>query len=235
MSDTKQIEAGDQPFTTTDRKLALALLTAGCDWAEAKDGGPVQMHFTPEVCRNRWITIRQPNGQKIHVTLLQQITDSHPGDEPEEFEKAVMRAVRLKIPGINTYYIKRDSVFREAMAMHDRLAKEANDAVQEKRAMVLPAFGTLKEAEAVMLICYAYRLNEKDADTYQWLRSPNLAMGDVKKVVTPKPGVPSEVLEQMSFTATGGGKIWSLNLSNENRAKVGSDGKPFLHPKPVLP
>lgn len=234
MSEPKQIEVGQQPFTTTDRKLALALLTAGCDWAEAKDGGPVQMHYTPEVCRNRWVTVRQSDGQKVHVTLLKQVTGDHTGDPPEEFEKAVMRAVRLKIPGINTYYILRNEVFREAMAMHDKLAAEAHNAAQEGRPTVFPAFGTLKEAEAIMFTCYLYRMNENDVDSYAWLRSPNLAMGDVKKTVTPIRDVPGSVLEQVSYSCTGGGKIWSLDLSNERRATPDKDGKPFLHPKPVL-
>jgi hypothetical protein len=38
----------------------------------------------------------------------------------------------------------------------------------------------------------------------------------------------------MSYTQSGNGKTWSLNLSDKARATVMGDNKPFLHPKPRL-
>lgn len=234
-TETKQINPGAEPFTTTDGELALSLLTAGCQFARGEEGGPAQMHFTPDVCRNRWVTVRQADGQKIRVTLLKQITDSHTGDSPEKFELAVMRAVKMGIHGIDTYYIVRNSVFHEAITMHDRLAKEAMDAAREERPMTIPPLHTLTEAAMIMTVCYMRRRNEPDMKGHAWIRPPNLAMGDVRKSITPRQGVPGEILEQMSYTASGSGKLWSLVLSDEKRAMVMSDGKPFCHPKPKLP
>jgi hypothetical protein len=228
-TETKQIEVGQHAFTTQDGELALSLITAGCTFAPVAAGGPAQMHFTPDICRNRWVTQRDASGQKVRVPLLKTPAS------PEEFEIAVMRAVKMDIPGVITWYFVRDEVFREAMEMHDRLAKEASEAARDGRAMSLPPFSTLTEAAAIMLVCYIRRCNEQDMPTHARLRPPNLAVGDVRKTVTPKEGVPGEVLEQMSYTATGGGRIWSLNLSDEKRATVMPDGKRFIHPKQKCP
>lgn len=228
-SEVKQIDGSNPPFTTTDAELALSLLTAGCRFAPPEAGGPAQMHYTPDTCRNRWVTRKDAIGNHIRVSLLPQQPVS-----PQEFEIAVMRAVKMEIPGIVTYFLVRDDVFREAMAMHDQLAKKAQEAALSGTAMQVPPLHTLTEAAAIMAICYARRVNQKDMATYAWLRPPNLALGDVKKAVTPKEGVPHAALEQMSYEASGSGKIWSINLSDEKRATIMSDGKPFIHPKPRL-
>ncbi len=230
MNEPRQIEAGQQPFTTTDGELALSLITAGCQFAAVEEGGPAQQHWTPDTCRNRWITVRQLDGQKTRISLLKQITETHRGDDPVDFERAVMRAEKLRVPGIVTYYFLRDAVWQEAMEAHDKMVKEAQDAALQNRPMVFPEM----TAAQIMAVCYARRCNEKDFPGYAWVRPVNLALGDVRKTVTPKEGVPGEVLEQMSYRAAGGGKIWSINLSDEKRATPQKDGKPFLHPRPKL-
>jgi hypothetical protein len=231
MSDTKQISAGNQPFGTTDRELALALLTAGCKWAAVEDGGPAQMHYTPDVCRDRWVT--QRHGSTGHPTRIPLL--SHYPQTPEQFERSVMLAVKLKIPGVTTYFIEKDATFKEAMAMHDKLVAEAHLAGLQKRPIAIPALAGLTEAEAAMVICYVRRMNEKDMASYAWVRPPNLCIGEVSKKTIPKHGAGEKVLEQVSYKAEGAGlTIWSLDLPDSERSKIMSDSKPFIHPKPKL-
>ena len=229
MSESTPIQAGAQPFTTTDAELALSLITAGCQFAQGADGGPAQQHWTPEVCRNRWVTHTDPNTkEKRRVTLLPQ-----GGVSPENFERAVMRAVKLKIPGIVTFYILRDSVFREAIAAHDAMVKVFADAARDKAAPALPNLATMTEAAMIMTVLYIRRANEQNVKDHAWLRSPNLCLGEARKKVTPREGVDGAVLEQVSYTASAdGSKIWSLDLPDDKRATIMSDGKPFIHPKP---
>ena len=95
MSETKNIEAGNQPFTTTDAELALSLLTAGCTFAGGGDGGPAQMHFTPEICRNRWVTQKDAvTGEKIRVSLLPQ--RPQPGTGRRRYGGVTTRDTRIR-------------------------------------------------------------------------------------------------------------------------------------------
>ena len=224
---THQLTPSNEPFKTTDAELAVALLTAGCSLASPEQGGPAQMHYTPDICRNRWVTIKDASGAK-RVPLL-----SHTSVTPATFEEAVIRAGKLGIPGEVNFFILRDEVFLEAMQMHDFLAKEAQLAALQHRALVLPKLSTLSETQQVMVICYVRRQNREKLDTHAWARAPLLAMGDVRKKLVPRGSASEAQLTNSSFVMEGSGKIWKLGLSDERRASTTKDGKRFLHPKPV--
>lgn len=226
----------NEPFPIQNREIALLLLTAGCEFAEPQNGGPAQMHFTPGTCRNRWVTRRdQKTGEPIHVPLLPHNREV----SAEEFERAVLRAKKHKIPGVVTYFIKRNDVFREAMGMLDQLAKSAQEADLKGVPMTFPPFSSLTETQAAVVTLYARLQNDRMLTEYAWLRPVTCVLTDAKKKVVPiKVGteeVPASILEDVSFVMEGTGKVWSLGLSNEQRAKVlPGESKPYLHPQPKI-
>ncbi len=226
----QQISKGEQPFTTSDHELAVSLFTAGCTPADFAQDGPAVNTFSPDTCRNRWRTIRNAQtGEPNRVPLM-----THKPVTPEEFERSVMLAEKLRIPGIVTYAINRDSIFVEAMTAHDKMVDEFELAHGEDRAPIIPNLSTLTEAAMIMVVCYIRRKNAHDMKDMAWVRSPRLALGEVKKEVVPIEGAPNELLEQRSYTGTGGAlKLWDLNLSEEKRATI-INGERFLHPKPTL-
>ena len=213
----QNIPIGGEPFSTTDKELALSLLTAGCKLHERA----TQMHFTPDICRNRWVSV---NGTRQPLLPNKPVT-------PVEFERAVQRAVKLGIPGVVTYYIVRDDTFREAIKMHDLLAHKFHEAKGGE--MDFPALNTLTEAQAAMVVCFARRASEKHLPSYYFTHPPTLVLSDMRKQTQSRDGVPQAVAEQVSYKMEGTGKIWTLNLSDEARARVlPGDSKPFLHPQP---
>ena len=221
MSEAQQINAGEQAFTTTDAELANALITAGCSYAPVESGGPAQMHFTPDRLRSMWVTNRLPDGEKVRRTMLPQA-----GSPPEQFEMAVMRAVKLKNPGITTHFIVRDSVWREAIAAHDAIVQVFADAKRLNQPPALPNLQTMTEAAMIMTVLFIARQNRDTVDAMAWVRPPILALPNVRKSVKPIKGASQQALEEMSYTTEGSGQLWSTDLSDEDRAHLG------IHPKP---
>jgi len=220
-NESKPIEAGEQAFTTTDAELANALITAGCRYAPADSGGPAQMHFTPDRLRGMWVTNRLPDGQRIRRTMLPQ-----GGSSAVDFELAAMRAVKLKNPGIVTHFIVRDTVFREAIAAHDAIVCVFTDADRTGNPPALPNLQTMTEAAMIMTVLFIARKNRDTVDAMGWLRSPMLALTSVKRDIKPIKGASQATLEEMSYKAEGNGKIWSMDLSDDDRAHM------EIHPKP---
>jgi prophage DNA circulation protein len=120
------------------------------------------------------------------------------------------------------------------MKAHDAMVDECAKAARDNREPVIPTLNTLTETALIMVICYVRRRNRAMMESHIWMRSPLLTTGDAKKEVKPIEGASKETLEQMSYTQSGNGKTWSLNLSDKARATVMGDNKPFLHPKPRL-
>ncbi len=202
---SEQIQRGNEPFTTTNKQLALALITAGCKFASFESGGPAINHWTPATARERRII----TGKVF----------------PEVFEQAVMRATDAKISGQVTYCIVRDSIWESAIKEWDKWVDEFEMAEKQKRSPMLPGL----TAEQVIQACYFRLHNERDMEPVAFVRSPNLSLGSTKKDVTPIEGAPSELSSQRSYTESGENlKVWSLNLNDEDRARIG------IHPKPTL-
>lgn len=226
------IQKGDHPFTTTDAELASALYTAGCSPADGAQDGPAINLYSPDICRDRWRTVRNAQtGEPNRIPLL-----THKPVSPEEFERAALLAEKLKIPGIVTYAIKRDSTFTEAITAHDKMAEEFEIAKRDERTPIIPNLSTLTETALIMVVCYIRRKNAQDMKAMTWARSPRCALGEMQKEVIPIEGASTELLEQRSYTATSAGaaKLWDLHLSEEKRATKMLNGERFLHPKPTL-
>lgn len=223
----------EAPFTTTDAELAVALVTAGCKLAPHEADGPATNVYSPSVCRSLFGRWRQNplTGEQSRSPLL-----SLSPVKPEEFERAVMRAEQLRIPGVVTYAFVKDAVFQRAIDAHDKMAEAFEIAQKTNSVPILAPLAQMSEEAAVMVVCYARRKNEKDMKALAWVRSPRCALGELKKELVPDEEglMPPELQAQRSYVATGEGmKLWDLHLPDSERAKE-IKGKPFIHPKPKL-
>lgn len=228
------IQRAAHPFQTSDGELALALFTAGCKPAPHEADGPAVNLYTANTCRNRWRTVRNATtGEPNRVPLL-----THKNVYPDEFEKSVMLAEQLKIPGNVTYAIVQCPIFQKAIKCRNDWADEFEAAERDSREPKKPDFSVMNDEEIIMTVFYFRQRNAESIKAMAWMRSPRLAMGDTKKELRPDDAglMPKALQEERSYVETNKDslKTWDLHLSDEKRATIMSDGKPFLHPKPKL-
>jgi len=213
-------------FETTNRKLALALISAGCRLAGSEDGKtpPVINLYTPDVCRQRYR--RGPNGTLVPFLPPQ-------GVSPQTFERAVIELRDAKKPGILTWRIWKDSEFTVAMKAWDDCVKamtewnwKKDDAAREGKAFneppPIPQIDTATAMRAYWVQC----LNEDSMDAHIWVVCPSLTTMKVATQTVPIAGVKDEDAARVSYSGKGTGPIWNLNLSDSDREKIGAPKRP---------
>lgn len=192
-----------EPFTTQDRKLALALALAGCSFTPCEEYGPATNTYTPSVLRNKIDPrTRKPFLAKEGVTT-------------EQFEEAASEAVRQRIPGIVDYHFVRNVVFERAQKAWDNMVDEMARAQQEGRAPNIPVISE----EVVMQVIYLQRCGEKEFSKSAFIKPPECAIGEVQKqeIAIPDSHNPSETGPMPKVKYTGSMKRWTLGCSQDMR------------------
>lgn len=197
------LQAGSEPFRTTDKVLAMALAMAGCQFARFEDYGPAMNQYSPATCRDRKILPDKPVSKA-------------------EFERAVFRAFLARRPaGIVVYLIQRDALFAQCLKAWDAMPAELQAAKAAGRQPVWPEV----PGEDVMRIMFLSRLQSKEFEALPWMQLPVLCMGETRTVETPiereGPLAPGESPPVRSTTTGNDCMIWNWRASAEWRANAG--------------
>lgn len=161
------------PFTTQDKKLAMALALAGCSFLPCEHGGPATNTYTPQWLRNR----RNPITGHAFLPV--------DGVTPEEVEKMAEICVEKRIPGIVDYHFVQDAIFQRAIKAWDDMVKEMNRANIEaeahfvefgKKQEMTPAIPDISET-IVMQVCYLQRCGQKEFEKAPFIKPAEIAIG----------------------------------------------------------
>lgn len=199
------------PFSTSDKKLAAALATAGCAFLPISatpgvEGGPASNVYTPGFLRDRKVI----EGQ-VPIT---------------EFEDGVAQLVARRIPGHVTYHFIRDAIFDRAIAAWDALVDEMVKARNENRAPKLPQISE----ETVMEVLYLHRMNEREFARVPFIKRPECAIGLAMTSEEPLPNHDPDTRKEAHLPVSrtrvkGSMKRWTLGCSQEMRDNLKLDGK----------
>ena len=197
-------------FRTTDRRLAIQLAHAGCQFA--KDGeGPVMNSYTANGLRAMGLLERDKG-----ATLT-------------EFEQAAMEAVKRKKPGQLIYIFERDLILETYLRRRQELTKTKNECARQGVKMTYPLFTRTVREIAEEDFCRDETTALIDGSLV-WLRGAWCSTGRVEFTEASLAEVASGQVAQGSarLVGTGGGnpKRWPLSLSNERRAELGIPPKP---------
>lgn len=193
-----------EPFSTQNKKLAEALITAGCTLAGREHSGPTINTYTPNLLRDKGVI----KGGVTH----------------QAFEIAVLGAVERKIPGAVSFLFERNAVLDRCIKAFDAIERkikasrqwEKMDAIQrqEHPEMAPPAMPDISEETVIQVLC----LHRDNMRGMEALMFANPAICSV--VQAEREGWKDEnatATGMPSGKMTGSAKVWSVNLNNADR------------------
>lgn len=198
-----------EPFATTDKQLAIALITAGCQFAPQADGGPARNVFTPDVLRAIGVlpkigTGGAYGGASAGVTI-------------QQFEIAALKAHKDGKTGSVRYMIVRDETFYSAIKAWDAMVEEFHDAANQDREPEIPNVST----EDAMRVLYVRRMTEQTRFVnLPFINKPRCSLVKEKSrhVEPMKDG--NVELAGNKTTVTGALKEWTPPMTAEDRATL---------------